>query len=193
MVVQATFLVTGAHRSGTSALMRFCITGGMLGNYTEEQDKSVEDMVGLVADNPRYLANPHGYFELGPRNIFYGEGRGYVTKKVLSHWNYDKMQKGYCVPTPLKVVCMRRPEKQRRASLSNWEWGPGGLEKRLKFQPLWDLWRQCHPGAEILEVDYAQLVSHPRTVANRMVDAGWPITDIEAARATIDPLLWRHK
>lgn len=173
-------------------MMGFCIAGGMLGNYDPDKDKEAAQRLAHKQHNPDYDPNPKGYFEHGPRNMWKGEARGYVTKRVFSQWNYKKMQKGHTVPPPLKVLCMYRPESERQASLNEFEWGPRGLEKRLKFRSSWDLWQQCHPWADILGMDYAQLVDRPDVVLGYMLAHKWPITNVKAAVDWIDPSLKRH-
>jgi hypothetical protein len=165
----------------------------MHGNYNPDKDKESAQRLAHKQHNPDYEPNATGYFEHGPRSLFTGEAAGFVTKKVLSQWDYGKLQEGRIVPSPLKVVCMHRPEAQRRASLEEFDWGPGGLEKRLKFWPLWALWQKCHPGAEVTHVNYDQLVEDTHTVYRRLVEHGWPLEYPEAACATIDPKLYRHR
>lgn len=174
-------------------MMGFLLAGGMYGNYNPLKDKEAAQRLAHKQHNPDYDPNPTGYYEHGPRSLFNGDAAGFVTKKVLSHWNYSRLQLGETVPMPLKVVCMHRPEAQRRASLEEFKWKAAGLEKRLKFWPLWQLWQSCHPGAEVIHVNYEQLVTDPHKVYQRLVEHGWPLDCPEAACAAIDPALYRNR
>lgn len=174
-------------------MMGALVAGGLAGNYDISRDREAETRLQTKQVNPDYDPNPKGFYEHGPLDMLSGAARGFVTKKVLSHWDYNAMQEGPQIPAPLRVICMMRPERERRASLKEWEWGPGGLEKRMRFQPLWGLWQQCHPYAETSEVWYSDLIDDPYWVFRRLQERGFPIGDIDAACNFIDPDLYRHR
>ena len=173
------YLVTGMARSGTSAMMRALIMGGMVGNYFAPLD-----VVMAQADKlkrPNYDPNPYGFFEQGFTPAV--EAHGMVSKIMLNRFDGAIVDK-------LTVVVMHRSEAERKASLDEWDFATD--EFLLGFDEHYADFKSRHQGANIVDVQYSQLINNPEQELVRLQQAGWPIDPRKGARA-IDPTLYRHR
>ena len=172
------YIVTGMPRSGTSAMMRALIMGGMHGNYFAPIDAIIGQYEHLK--RPDYDPNPHGFFEHGFIPAF--QAHGMLSKIMLDRFDV------HC--KPLMAVVMHRTKTERAASLAEWDLN---TDKMLQgFKEHYARFQKMHPDAGIVDVDYPELIAHPHQELYRLQDAGWPIDVASAARA-IDPTLYRHR
>ena len=173
------YLVTGMARSGTAAMMRALIMGGIEGNYFEEMDAILAQRHKLKRSD--YDPNPYGFFENGFIPAI--EAHGMVSNIMLNRFDVP-------ITDPLMAVVMHRDEAERAASLD--EWAMETDDWLLGFDQHYQAFRKTHPGANIIDVAYADLVEDPERELERLRGAGWPINVALAAKA-IDPALYRHR
>ncbi len=171
-------LVTGMQRSGTAAVMRAAIMGGIVGNYFAPYDAVIGQYKHLR--NPDYDPNPYGFFEYGPVAAI--EAHGMVSKIMLAMIGSNFPE--------LMAVVMHRPEAERAASLAEWDFNTD--EFLYGFEEHYANFKALNPDADIIDVEYAELVAYPYRELRRLQDAGWPVDAAKAANA-INPALYRHR
>lgn len=173
------YLVTGMNRSGTSPMMRAVIMGGIEGNYFEPMDAILAQRKRLKRAD--YDPNPYGFFENGFIPAI--RAHGMVSKIMLNRFDVP-------ITDPLMAVVMHRSEAERAASLDEWDMETDHW--LLGFERHYEAFRIRHPGANIVDVAYADLIEDPERELERLRGAGWPINVSEAAKG-IDPALYRHR
>ena len=182
-------VVSGAPRSGTSAMMQMLGAGGM--------DLLVDGVRRADRDNPR------GYFELEAARRL-ADDATWVPRAVgcavkLVHALVPRLPRG----PAYRIVLMRRDWREVLASQRAMLVRRGGVpegpdDARLAGIFAAQLARLAHwaaerPDVELLEVDYNALVSDPAGAAGRVcgfLGGGLDVLDMAAA---VLPSLWRQR
>jgi hypothetical protein len=184
-------VVSGLPRSGTSMLMQMLQAGGM-DILTDNQRKEDED-------------NPHGYLEYEKvKSLLKPDGKNWLPEAV------DKVVK---VVVPLvmqlpdayqyKIIMVHRDmdellrsqQKMRghnRALRENAY--PVMLAEAFKKQlEKTDVWLKSHPNAEVLHVNYTDVVNSPSEQAEAICSFLDEELDLDAMTAAVDSKLYRNK
>ncbi len=183
-------VVSGLPRSGTSMAMKMLAAGG-LELVTDEQRSADED-------------NPRGYFEdERVKDLAAANDKGWLRDargkavKVISYLLKDLPR-----DNDYRVVFLRRDLREVLASQAKM------LERRDESNELPDekmieiyenhLWRVDYlfrhaPHLERLEVDYADVVAHPRRESERIAAfVGLPL-DVDRMTSAVDSSLYRNR
>jgi len=198
------YLVSGYRRSGTSAMMRALIAGGL---------KAVRDgeleFRGNAPDSTGYKPNPGGLYEIG-RNFwrqppFLAALRNGLVYKAF----FDILPNLPARSCEYAVVFMRRDPAEIRLSLERTraylvDRGIIGVSpQHWPFDVYRDYDQRCidmvlgicqqRRDVRLMEVDYAELVADPLRTLSR-VGAFFELPDfgLEAAAEVIDPELYRY-
>lgn len=188
-------VVTGFIRSGTSMMMRMLEAGGL-------------DVVANEAARPRDANNPHGFYETivfleltswGLANLDSIDGRPVkVIATALDRWPPGR---------PAKVIYMERDTWERLHSMSTfWRTHREGFGLRdcpplpTKGPALVDgyMARQratilAMPQFDILRVQYADVRTDPRAVAERVSNHLGLALDVEAMAGVYSERLYRNR
>ena len=185
-------VVSGIHRSGTSAMMGALIAGGIEPVYSHKRDRKMK-----MNDKKDYPVNPHGFYEVGQSEYM---RLGFTTE--LPDEICVKIQaiglpilaaaKGY------KIIYMRRDPNIIKQSYIK-SFGKVAFDESYSDWPThyWNLLdsvkavMQQRRDVELLEVQFNEMIDNPLKVFTQIQAMGVPI-DIIAAVATIEPELRRY-
>lgn len=178
-MIEPYYLVSGAHRSGTSMMMRMLEAAGCPVDYNPKADRDLINEADLL--DPGYEPNPNGFYERGVMQP------GVAVKRVAMNLV------GLMVSGKVRMIFMRRPEAERRMSLQRWKRFNGWhMTHRLKTDDL--LRAFCSRNdVEVANVNYHDTLADPAATLADLESMGWPIKDIEAGAKIPDPNLWRHR
>lgn len=174
------YIVSGFPRSGTSMMMRALEAGGIPCVYSTEGDAN-RNRNTLI---PGYVPNPHGFYEDAPiESRDWSAFRGKAVKVIRDNlWMLP-------VGERIRAVYMRRDPAEIRRSYVGIMSGP----HPEPFHWLENYEQQVDSDlaslADVTVLDYADVVADPTRHLTRIC---WPI-NVDAASATIDPGLYRHR
>lgn len=175
------YVVTGRARTGTSMMMRALAEASSLNPVV---DPAFDDVYATRAVDEEYHPNPNGYFT-APQGVLPDHvAPGSLIKCQAHHWSVVG-------PGDYQVVRMIRDESERTISHTR---GFGRSEssaaldiiERSEAQLLGRL------DAQVITVDYADVIEHPAEVFLRLRAASWPINPGTAADH-VDPTLHRNR
>jgi hypothetical protein len=171
------YIVSGAHRSGTSLMMRCLEATGCPVSYNPGKDKQ---LVGTAEKG--YNPNPYGFYEGGKPEI------GHAVKRIARGLPALELH------GPIRLLFMRRHKAERKASLSRFGFSGYQLQSRLETdRPLEEFIAKHRHGLERQDIDYAELLEDPAKVLARLKNSFWPVSDPFAAEKCIDWSLYRHR
>lgn len=180
------YLVVNIHRSGSSMMMRCLEAGGLVPVY----DKNADIMNRSAPKD--YIPNPNGFYQF-TGDITPAFARIYDGKAVkfpISRLK-DLPQGEY------KVILLKRAAKEIRMSMEKWtplqSWG--GQESITYVQVKYLNAAKkilSEKGADIIEVNYRDIVKNPLEAFERISAAGWPINPALCAEK-VDASLHRNK
>ncbi|MGV6830724.1 MAG: alkaline phosphatase family protein [bacterium] len=178
-------IVSGLPRSGTSLMMQMIHHGGI---------------EALTDDNRKAdISNPKGYFEYDPVMALYKD----------NSWLHKATNKSIKVVAPLlkyldskyryKVIFMNRDlneivKSQQIMLKKNPEELPVHLFESYKKQlHQVELWQESEPGVEILQVNYAEIMSNPEPIIQKIKNFTGQDLNHDAMLSCIDKTLYRTK
>lgn len=175
------YIVSGFPRSGTSMMMRALEAGGIACAYSPARDRSMHTL-GLI---PNYDPNPHGFYELDDLNLVadWSGFRGRAVKVVRDNLDLLPASESY------RVVYMRRDPAEIRRSFRGVisHETPGSFAFLDTYER--DVTSDCRRFGDCTLLDYASVIADPVAAFAAL---NWQL-DVEAAAATIDSALYRHR
>jgi hypothetical protein len=180
------YIVSGLHRTGTSALMRAISEASTLTTHT---DAEVEALIRSREIDPAYNPNPAGYFS--HRTMF----------SPIADWISDTPDNSVMKAAPeaflqgtgsepLMVILTDRPTEQIEASFVR-AFGFDVPDHRYDSRLTAETILSESSNVTLSIVRFSDLISSPTTVFSGLAANGWPIDAVTAA-ATIDPSLYRN-
>lgn len=180
------YIISGLHRTGTSALVRAISEASTLTAYT---DADVETVIRSREIDPAYNPNPAGYFS--HRTMF----------SPVADWISDTPDNSVMKAAPeaflhgtgsepLTVILTNRPVGQIEASFMA-AFGFDVPDHRHTARAQAQAILEQATNVAVTVVDFAELVNQPDQVFADLATNGWPI-DADTAAATIDPSLYRN-
>jgi len=181
------FVISGLHRTGTSALVRAVAESSTLTAYT---DADVESVIRSREIDPAYNPNPAGYFS--HRTMF----------APVADWISDTPDNSVMKAAPeaflygtgsepLMVILTDRPAEQIEASFAA-AFGFDVPDHRYQARAQAQAILEQTTNVVLSIVNFAELIDTPDQVFASLAASGWPI-DPAAAAATIDPMLYRNR
>lgn len=188
MITKPVYVVSGYMRSGTSMMMKALEKGGMTACYNRDKDRILTEKFERDAYHP----NPEGFYELGRKEFddpgFPSTYRGRVIKAL--HWKLKMFP-----PFQYNVVFMMRDPVEIEVSyLKMFRHRPPFVLKtydEFMEKTLEEL--NQRGDMTITRIWHGDMIRDPRASLSRLIDRGFPITDIEAAAASVNPDLYRSK
>ena len=181
------YIVSGLHRTGTSALIRAISEASTLTAYT---DSDVENVIRSREIDPTYDPNPAGYF--AHRTMF----------SPIADWISDTPDNSVMKAAPeaflqgtgsepLMVILTDRPADQIEASFAA-AFGMDVPDHRHTARAQAQAILEQATNVVLAIVNFAELIDSPDQVFADLAASGWPI-DAAAAASTIDPALYRNR
>lgn len=181
------YIVSGLHRTGTSALVRAISEASTLTAYT---DVDVESVIRSREINPAYNPNPAGYFS--HRTMF----------SPIADWISDTPDNSVMKAAPeaflqgtgsepLTVILTDRPADQIEASFIA-AFGLDVPDHRYSARAQAAAILGQATNVVLTVVNFEDLVNTPDEVFTNLAASGWPINAATAA-GTIDPTLYRNR
>lgn len=180
------YIVSGLHRTGTSALVRAVAEASTLTAWT---DAEVEAVIRSREVDPAYNPNPAGYFS--HRTMF----------APIADWISDTPDNSVMKAAPeaflqgtgsepLMVILTSRPVGQIEASFAA-AFGMNVPDHRYSARAQAQAILEQATNVVVTVVDFADLIDTPERVFAGLAFTGWPI-NAPVAAATIDPSLYRN-
>lgn len=181
------YIISGLHRTGTSALMRAISESSTLSAHV---DASVESVIRSREIDPAYNPNPAGYFS--HRTMFApiadwisGTPDNSVMKAAPEAFLQGTGSE------PLTVILTDRPAEQIEASFAaafGFEVPQYRYTARINAENI----LKTAENVDLTVIDFADLIADPTAVFTVLAANKWPI-NIDKAASTIDPKLYRNK
>ena len=172
------YVVTGRVRSGTSMMMHASIMGGMDAVYGNKR----------IPKETGYDPNPNGYFEGVPDDMPDFPDRvawdGKLFKRIGVAFQ-DLIHTG----VRAKAIFMMRDTAEVKASAAKMignhkvNEDPEGMLAKM---------REDVPTADIIVVNYADVIADPLREMTKLAEWGWPIDPVKAA-SVVNTNLYRHR
>ena len=181
------YIVSGLHRSGTSALIRAIAEASTLTAYVDE---NVEAVIRSREINPTYNPNPAGYFS---HNAMFAPIEDWLSA-TPDNSVMKAAPEAFLQGTgsePLTVILTSRPAGQIETSFMA-AFGFGVEDRRYTARAQAQAILEQATNAVVTVVDFAELIDSPDQVFADLAANGWPI-DADIAAATIDPTLYRNR
>ena len=180
------YLVVNIHRSGSSMMMRCLEAGGLTPVY----DKSADVMNHSAPSD--YIPNPNGFYQFN-RDVTPSFPTRYAGKLVK--FPISKLKD--LPPGEYKVILLKRAAKEIRMSMVKWtpfaSWGGQEAITYIQVKYLNAAKKiLAEKGAEIIEVNYRDIVKNPLLEFERINASGWPINAALCAEK-VDASLHRNK
>lgn len=181
------YIVSGLHRTGTSALIRAISEASTLTAYT---DSDVENVIRSREIDPTYDPNPAGYFS--HRTMFspVADWIGNTPDGSVMKAAPEAFLNG-TGSEPLTVILTDRPADQIEASFTA-AFGLDVPDHRYSARAQAQAILQQATNVVLTVVSFADLVNTPMEVFTNLSASGWPI-DATVAAGTIDPTLYRNR
>ena len=181
------YIVSGLHRTGTSALVRAISEASTL---TAHSDADVEAVIRSREIDPTYNPNPAGYFSHGAMFSPIADWIADTPDGSVMKAAPEAFLQG-TGSEPLMVILTDRPAEQIKASFAQ-AFGFDVPDHRYQARAQAQAILEQATNVVLSIVNFAELIDTPLTVFTALADAGWPI-DAEDAAATIDPALYRNR
>lgn len=180
------YLVVNIHRSGSSMMMRCLEAGGIAPVY----DKAADAMNHSAPTD--YIPNPNGFYQFN-MEITPAFARVYAGKAVK--FPISKLKD--LPPGEYKVILLKRAAKEIRMSMGKWtpfsSWGGQEAITYIQVKYLNAAKKiLAEKGAEIIEVNYKDIIKSPLLAFERIKASGWPINAALCAEK-VDITLHRNK
>jgi hypothetical protein len=180
------YIVSGLHRTGTSALVRAISEASTLTAHT---DADIEAVIRSREIDPTYNPNPAGYFSHS--TMF----------SPIANWIADTPDNSVMKAAPeaflqgtgsepLTVILTDRPANQIEASFAA-AFGMDVPDHRYSARAQAQAILEQATNVVLTIVNFADLIETPDQVFADLAASGWPI-DPTMAAATIDPTLYRN-
>lgn len=181
------YLVSGLHRTGTSAIVRAIAEASTLTAYVDE---NVEAVIRSREINPTYNPNPFGYYShatmFAPLADWISDTPdGSVMKAAPEAFLNGTSSE------PLTVILTDRPADQIEASFTA-AFGLDVPDHRYSARAQAAAILGQATNVVLTVVNFANLVNTPDEVFTNLAASGWPIHAATAA-GTIDPTLYRNR
>jgi len=180
------YLVVNIHRSGSSMMMRCLEAGGLTPVY----DKAADAMNHSAPSD--YVPNPNGFYQFNGAitPAFSNRYDGKLIKFPIS--KLKELPQG-----EYKVILLKRAAKEIRMSMAKWtpfsSWGGQEAITYIQVKYLNAAKKiLSEKGAEVIEVNYRDIVKNPLAAFQIISDAGWPINPALCAEK-VDAYLHRNK
>jgi len=180
------YIVSGLHRTGTSALVRAISEASTLTAHT---DASVESVIRSREIDPAYNPNPAGYFSHATMFAPVADWIGATPDECVMKAAPEAFANG-AGSEPLTVVLTSRAQPEIEASFAR-AFGFTVPEHRYGARAFAEQVLIDAPNVTVNVVQFADLIADPQTVFETLAANGWPI-DATVAAATIDPTLYRN-
>jgi len=181
------YIVSGLHRTGTSALVRAISGASTLTAYT---DADVEAVIRSREIDPTYNPNPAGYFSHGSMFSPIADWISETPDGSVMKAAPEAFLQG-TGSEPLMVILTDRPAEQIEASFAA-AFGFDVPDHRYQARAQAQVILEQATNVVLTVVDFAELIDTPDQVFADLAATGWPI-DAEDAAATIDPTLYRNR
>ena len=186
------YIVSGIHRSGTSAMMRALVEGGIKPIVNKAREKQMR-----LTNTLDYTVNKHGFWEVGQSE--------YMRLGFTSELPQESCVKIQAMGLPIlsaakgyKIIMMRRDPKAIKTSFIN------AFSER-EFNAKYSDWpthyftlldgvkaiMQQRRDVELMEIQFDDMIDDPFKVFTKIKAMGIPI-DINKSVATIEPELKRY-
>ena len=180
------YIVSGLHRTGTSALVRAISEASTL---TAHVDASVEAVIRSREINPAYNPNPAGYFSHTTMFAPIADWISDTPDNSVMKAAPEAFLQG-TGSEPLMVILTDRPADQIEASFMA-AFGFDVPDHRYSARAQAAAILEQATNVVLTVVDFAELIDSPDQVFADLAASGWPI-DADIAAATIDPTLYRN-
>ena len=181
------YIVSGLHRTGTSALVRAISEASTLSAHT---DASVETVIKSREIDPAYNPNPAGYFSHGAMFAPIADWITDTPDNSVMKAAPEAFLQG-AGTEPLKVILTSRPQSEIEASFMK-AFGFDVPEYRYTARIEAENILKAAKNVDLTIIDFADLIADPTAVFTVLAAKKWPI-DIDKAAKTIDPKLYRNK
>lgn len=180
------YIVSGLHRTGTSALVRAISEASTLDPYTDADIETVIRSREISAD---YNPNPAGYFSHGSMFAPIADWISDTPDNSVMKAAPEAFLQG-TGSEPLTVILTDRPADQIEASFAA-AFGFDVPDHRYSARAQAQAILSQATNVVLTIVNFADLINTPNRVFADLAANGWPI-DSAAAAATIDPTLFRN-
>lgn len=181
------YIVSGLHRTGTSALVRAISEASTLSAYT---DADVESVIRSREIDPAYNPNPAGYFSHGAMFAPIADWISDTPDNSVMKAAPEAFLNG-TGSEPLMVILTDRSADQIEASFAA-AFGFDVPDHRYSARAQAQAILEQATNVMLAIVNFAELIDSPDEVFADLAASGWPI-DAAAAASTIDPTLYRNR
>jgi len=181
------YIVSGLHRTGTSALVRAISEASTLTPYI---DADIEAVIRSREIDPTYNPNPAGYFSHGAMFAPIADWITDTPDNVVMKAAPEAFLKGTGTE-PLKVILTSRPQSEIEMSFMK-AFGFDVPDHRYTARIEAENILKAAENVDLTIIDFADLIADPTAVFTVLAANKWPI-DIDKAAKTIDPTLYRNK
>jgi hypothetical protein len=181
------FVISGLHRTGTSALVRAVAESS---NLTAHVDPNVESVIRSREINANYDPNPFGYYS---HATMFAPVADWITN-TPDNSVMKAAPEAFLYGTgsePLTVILTDRPADQIEASFTA-AFGMDVPDHRYGTRAQAQAILEQATNVVLTVVSFSQLVNSPGEVFTDLATSGWPINP-DTAAATIDPTLYRNR
>ena len=179
------YIISGLHRTGTSALVRAVAEASTLTPYVNSE---VEANIRSREIDPTHNPNPAGYFSHGTMFTPIAEWISNTPDESVMKAGPEAFLSG-TGSEPLMVILTSRPQEEIEASFTA-AFGMDVPEYRYTARVQAEAVLELASNVILTTVSFADLTSTPETVFANLASVGWPI-DSEIAASTINPELRR--
>ena len=180
------YIISGLHRTGTSALVRAISEASTLTAYI---DADVENVIRSREVDDSYNPNPAGYFSHGAMFAPIADWISNTPDNSVMKAAPEAFLQGTGTES-LTVILTNRSRSEIDASFSR-AFGMDVPEHRYENRATIEQILADASNVTVTIVNFSDLISTPVDVFTRLASDGWPINAITAA-ATIDPTLYRN-
>ena len=179
------YIISGLHRTGTSALVRAIAESSTLTPYVNSE---VEANIRSREIDPTHNPNPAGYFSHGTMFTPMAEWISNTPNESVMKAAPEAFLSGAGFE-PLMVILTSRPQEEIEASFTA-AFGMNVADYRYSARMQAQAILELASNVVLTTVSFADLTSTPETVFANLASVGWPIDPVIAA-STIDPDLKR--
>ena len=181
------YIVSGLHRTGTSALVRAISVASTL---TPHIDADVEALIRSREVSATYNPNPAGYFSHATMIAPVADWIADTPNESVMKAAPEAFLNG-AGTEPLMVILTARARAEIEASFMA-AFGFDVEDRRYDARAQAQAILEQATNVVLSIVNFAELIDTPLAVFTALADAGWPI-DPAAAASTIDPALYRNR
>lgn len=181
------YIVSGLHRTGTSALVRAVAEASTL---TPHVNSEVEAIIRSREIDQSYNPNPAGYFSHGTMFTPIADWIANTPDESVMKAAPEAFLNGTGTE-PLKVILTSRPQSEIEVSFMK-AFGMDVPELRYTARINAENILKTAENVDLTVINFADLIADPTAVFTDLAANKWPI-DIDKAASTIDPTLYRNK